>query len=70
MIGRGGEMVRFIEDNYSCTVDVKEEGVAYVYGQSQESVAEASQLINVRIRSSINIGITFSTNFYHCDHFR
>ena len=47
-MGRGGEMVRFIEENYSCTVDVKEEGVAYVYGHSQENVTEAGQLINVR----------------------
>ena len=48
LMGRGGEMVRFIEENYSCTVDVKEEGVAYVYGHSQENVTEAGQLINVR----------------------
>jgi polyribonucleotide nucleotidyltransferase len=30
LIGRGGEMLRFIEENYQCEVDIREDGVAYM----------------------------------------
>jgi len=32
-VGKGGEMVKFIEEAYGCAVDTSEDGVAYIYGQ-------------------------------------
>jgi polyribonucleotide nucleotidyltransferase len=46
-MGRGGEMVRYIQESYQCEIDVTEEGVAYVYGQNKDSVTEAAILIKV-----------------------
>lgn len=45
LIGPGGEMVRYIEDTYDCSIDTSEEGIAYVYGSDREGVKQATALV-------------------------
>jgi len=45
LIGRGGEMLRFIEENYQCEVDINEDGVAYIYGGDARNVSDARMLV-------------------------
>ena len=41
LVGRGGEMIRFIEEEYDCEVDTSEEGVAYIFGKDAAIGANA-----------------------------
>lgn len=49
LLGPGGKMLHFIEEEYNCTVDASNstsrEGVAYIYGQDEESTREAYLLV-------------------------
>jgi polyribonucleotide nucleotidyltransferase len=45
LVGRGGEMIRFIEEEYQCEVDTTEEGVAYIFGADERSVKDARMLV-------------------------
>lgn len=45
LVGPGGEMLRYIENLYSCTVDLTEEGVAYIYGAKETDVMRARGLV-------------------------
>ena len=45
LLGPGGEMLKYVQDSYGCIVDLSEEGVAYVYGDSDAAVRGASQLV-------------------------
>ena len=38
-------MYRYVQDLFGCTVDLSEEGMAYVYGDSDAAVQGASQLV-------------------------
>jgi polyribonucleotide nucleotidyltransferase len=45
LVGRGGEMIRFIEEEYDCEVDTTEEGVAYIFGKDELNVKDARMLV-------------------------
>ena len=45
LIGPGGEMVRYIQDAYGCSIDTTEEGLAYIYGANRTSVNQAKALV-------------------------
>ena len=45
LIGPGGETRRYIEETYSCEIDLSEEGVAYIYGKSRSKVNTARELV-------------------------
>ena len=45
LIGPGGEMVRYIEDIYNCSIDTTEDGLAYIYGSDRASVSQATALV-------------------------
>lgn len=45
LVGPGGEMIKFIEETYKCTVQFREEGVVYVYGENEAELYEACLFI-------------------------
>ena len=45
LVGPGGEMIKFIEETYKCSVQFREEGVVYVYGENEVEVDEACLFI-------------------------
>ena len=45
LVGPGGEMIKFIEETYKCTVQFREEGVVYVYGEYEAELYEACLFI-------------------------
>ena len=45
LIGPGGEMIRYIEDTYECSIDTTEEGLAYIFGTDRASVSQAKALV-------------------------
>ena len=45
LFGPGGEMLRYIQSEYRCQVDLGEEGRAYIFGTDAALVNEASVLV-------------------------
>ncbi len=45
LIGPGGEMIRYIEDTYQCSIDTSEDGLAYIFGADRASVNQAKALV-------------------------
>ena len=59
LIGPGGEMLRHIEEQYDCKIDVSDEGVAYIFGYNARGVADARVLIHDLV-NIVQPGDTFS----------
>jgi polyribonucleotide nucleotidyltransferase len=45
LLGPGGEMLRYIEKQFDCKINVREEGEAYVFGHDIDKVKEACELV-------------------------
>lgn len=57
LIGDSGEMIKFIEELFSCKVYTEEVGTAYIYGEKADLVAEARKLVQdiaVTVKEVVN----------------
>jgi len=58
LLGPGGEMVRYIEATYSCNIDMREEGRAYIFGPRADLVLQARNLVQDLV-GMVEVGATF-----------
>lgn len=45
MIGKGGEMIKLIQEMFRCEIDVDENGLIYIFGKDSKSVRAATNLV-------------------------